>query len=101
MKSHLALAQLVLALFLSGCGVKQEDHDRVINDLSQARHRLGEVEKAKSELQKSVEDVETAKSELQRLINETRTRLFAIESDLRVSQNRVAELSAEIEKLKT
>lgn len=86
MKIQTTIIALLLAALLTGCGVKKEDHQRV----------LTELEETKQTLEQSQSEVSTLKEKLTLVEKE----LARSKSELSAASSRASELTAEVERLK-
>lgn len=86
MKTQTTILTILLATFLSGCGVNEKDHQRVLTELEETKQAL---EQSQSEVSMLKDKLTSAEKEL------TRSK-----SELTAASSRASELSAEVERLK-
>jgi DNA repair exonuclease SbcCD ATPase subunit len=86
MKTQATILTLLLATLLSGCGVKEEDHQRVLTELDETKQAL---EQCQSEVSTLKDKLTSAEKELARS-----------KSELSAASSRASELTAEVERLK-
>jgi len=93
MKAHITITAIVLASLLSGCGVKRDEHQRVVDDLNQAKQRLGEARQEMSEIRKTLASVESA-------LAAEKKNTSRLETELQDSRARINDMTTEIDRLK-
>lgn len=86
MKTRTTIITLLLATLITGCGVKKEEHQRV----------LTELEETKQTLERSQSEVSTLKGKLTSAEKE----LTRSQSEFSSASSRVSELTAEVDRLK-
>lgn len=93
MKAHTIITAIVLASLLSGCGVKRDEHQRVVDDLKQAKQQLEEARQEASQLGITLANLESA-------LSTARQSTSRLETELQGSRARITAMTAEIDRLK-
>jgi hypothetical protein len=88
-----------LAALTSGCGVKQEDHQRVVNELQQAKTTLSETEASLASAKVEVEGLKTAGTKANQELTVSRNKISLLEQRIASLEKQDSFVFADIGKL--
>lgn len=100
MKTRTTIITLLLATLLTGCGVKKEEHQRVLTELEETKQALEQSESEVTKLKEKNSSTEKETSRLQRELASAEQDLTRIKSELSSASSRASELTAEVDRLK-
>ena len=100
MKTRTTIITLLLATLLTGCGVKKEEHKRVLTELEETKQALEQSESEVTKLKEKNSSTEKETSRLQRELASAEQDLTRIKSELSAASSRASELTAEVDRLK-